>query len=156
MDYRFFNRLEAIKGGEVKRQSRLARMQIHGPASAVRTLRERRWDREPFEEMKGVLSNSRDLSTAICQVNKVLKEHDTASSILQEIRPVPVATPAAGTRNKVLGCGIPSQCLTVGALIELGKTADGAVVAEQERKLIARKKRLRILEEKRRKRLFAL
>ena len=123
MDYGFCNLFEVIKGGEVKRQSRLAGMRIYGPASAVRTLRRRRCDRETFEEIKGILSNSRDPSTAICEVDKVLRDHDTVSSILQEIRPVPFATPAAGTRKKLLGCGAPSQCLTRG----INRTAQGCV-----------------------------
>ena len=123
-------------------------MQIHGPASPVHNLRGRRCDWETFEEINDTLSSSRYLSTAICGVDKRLWEHYTVSSILQEIRSVPDATWAAETRKKVLGYGALSQCLTVGALTELRKTADAAAVAEQEMKLIARKERLRILEEK--------
>lgn len=61
-------------------------------------------------------------------IYRVLMENHTVISVQRGIEPVPTASGSQSTR-KVLGCGAPAACLTVGNLVQIRKQIQEATLA---------------------------
>ena len=101
------------------------------PAKAVRV---RQSDAQTYKELSKIMNDNEHPSTVIRNLSIALNEHDTFSSILLGIKPIPAAA-KENVSKKALSCGIPAECLTADDMIERRKKKAADYSAAIQRKL---------------------
>ena len=149
MDFRFLDRLKtAAFEREHSRAALINRINNAGPASALKSVRKRLSDSDTWCKLKQIFTETSDKSECIKRLRITLADNYSVNSILLGIGRRPVAQ-CGGETRRVLGYGAPSQCLTVGDLIDQRRQQDKEVNAERVR--LEEEKRLKAEERARKK-----
>ena len=139
----FLKRMEKDHILKEEECSKLAkRISSGGPCTSLKSVGSRQNDSETWAKMSDVLRTRNDTTTAISELRKIPDNQETVNSILLGITSPAVVTSASGSK-RVLGCGAPSQCLTVGNLIDRRRAVIKAKESERKRKEDERREKLR-------------